>query len=67
MLPLVEAIISYNFTMRYRKLILLALMVVAAGYVYLTGSIEVEALAEMYTKGSTTLYETGVPLFCCAT
>jgi hypothetical protein len=53
--------------MRYRKLILLAVMVVTVGYVYLTGSIEVAAIAEMYTKGSTTLYETGAPLFCCAT
>ena len=53
--------------MQYRKLILVGLMVVMAGYIYLTGTIEVEALAEMYAKGSIILYETGMPLFCCAT
>jgi len=53
--------------MQHRKLILAGLMVLTAGYIYLTGAIKVEALAEMYTKGSMTLYETGMPLFCCAT
>jgi hypothetical protein len=53
--------------MRYKKFILLTLTVATACYVYFTGTVEVTALTEIYTKGSLTLYETGAPLFCCAT
>jgi len=63
----VQVISRYNFMMRYKKFILLTLTVATACYVYFTGTVEVTALTEIYTKGSLTLYETGAPLFCCAT
>ena len=53
--------------MGLKKRLFVTAVIAGAGYLYLSGSIEVGALTSLYSDGATAIYETGAPLFCCAT
>ncbi len=53
--------------MRLKKILFVTAVIAGAGYLHISGSIEVGALTSLYSDGATALYETGAPLFCCAT
>ena len=53
--------------MGLKKILFVTAVIAGAGYLYLSGSIEVGALTSLYSDGAIAIYETGAPLFCCAT
>ncbi len=52
--------------MSLKKILFGIAVITAAGYSYLSGTLEVDALTSLYSDGATAIYETGAPLFCCA-
>ena len=53
--------------MGLKKILFVTADIAGASYLYLSGTIDVFAVTSLYSDGATAIYETGAPLFCCAT